>query len=117
MRAGRGLENKKWRVILYILYIDMILLIIRSVYRVAEYGSLKHHNPISTNETYFYTLDTLEMLILNILWIPFHPGFWDMLNDKTEEDHIEFNHKDEKNHQGDKKFSNTKEADMVELDI
>ena len=78
-------EDKNLKVIIYIMYIDMALLIIRSAYRVAEYGNLEYHNSISTNEALFYTLDILEMLILNILWIPFHPGFWNMLemeNDK-----------------------------------
>ena len=77
--------NRKWKVILYILYIDMILLIIRSCYRVAEYGNLEYHNPISTNEKYFYTLDIMEMLLLNVLWVPFHPGFWDMSDDSSVE--------------------------------
>jgi hypothetical protein len=61
------------------MYIDMILLITRSSYRVAEYANMTFRNPISTNETLFYTLDALLMFILNILWVPFHPGYWDML--------------------------------------
>lgn len=71
-------EGYKGEKLIFILYIDMILLIIRSVYRVAEYGNLQYHNSISTNEKLFYGLDMLEMATLNILWIPFHPGFWGM---------------------------------------
>lgn len=70
-RSAMQLKSEK---ILIVLYIDMILLIIRSAYRVAEYGNLEYHNPISTNEHLFYGLDAAEMLLLNALWIPFHPG-------------------------------------------
>ena len=79
-------ETKKIQVIICILYVDMILLIIRSAYRIAEYANMQYHNSISTNETLFYTLDILEMLILNLLWIPFHPGFWDMLDVNNDEE-------------------------------
>ena len=77
-------EQGRWTVIFYLLYFDMILFIIRSSYRVAEFANLQFHNSISTNETLFYTLDALEMAILNVLWIPFHPGFWDMLDTESD---------------------------------
>jgi SNF family Na+-dependent transporter len=80
----KGME-RKWKLMMCILYIDMALLITRSSYRVAEYGDLQYQNAVSTNESLFYTLDVLEMLILNFLWIPFHPGFWGMLDEEKEE--------------------------------
>lgn len=79
-------EGYKGEKLIFILYIDMILLIIRSVYRVAEYGNLEYHNSISTNEELFYGLDVLEMAILNALWIPFHPGFWGMKGGDDDEE-------------------------------
>jgi len=68
----------KWKFILYVLYFNMILLLIRSAYRIAEYGNMQYHNSVSVNEPLFYCLDVLEMFLLNLSWIPFHPGFWDM---------------------------------------
>jgi len=82
LKRGTKFDNNV-KVIIYVLYADMILLIIRSSYRVAEYGNLQYHNSISTNEHLFFGLDTVEMALVNLLWIPFHPGFWKMLeNDK-----------------------------------
>jgi len=72
-------EFKKPRIIFIILFFDMILLIIRSSYRVAEFADLQYRNAISLNENLFYALDTAMMLTLNVLWIPFHPGFWGIL--------------------------------------
>jgi len=66
-----------------VLYCDMVLLIIRSVYRVIEFSQLQFHNPISTNETLFYCLDALPILMFNLLWIPFHPGIWGLFTPKS----------------------------------
>ena len=74
------LFSNKWRVTFGILYLDMMLLIIRSCYRIAEYSNLQFQNPISTNETYFYTFDTMLMLLLSYVWIAFHPGVWRLFN-------------------------------------
>jgi len=83
-RTDDTVEKKKdisnCKMLIYVLYLDMILLITRSVYRVAEYGNLQYRNSISQNENIFYALDATMMLALNFLWIPFHPGFWDMLD-------------------------------------
>ena len=88
---NQGQKKERWTIIFYLLYFDMILFIIRSAYRVAEFGNLEFHNSIATNETLFYTLDALEMAVLNLFWIPFHPGFWDMLD--TENDDVEMTEK------------------------
>jgi hypothetical protein len=66
------------RILITVLYIDVLLLIIRSSYRVAEFANLEYQNPISTNETLFYVLDVLCMAVLNALWIPCHPSFLGM---------------------------------------
>lgn len=68
-----SLQLKSERVLI-VLYVDMILLIIRSAYRVAEYGNMEHHNSIRSNEGLFYGLDATMMMLLNLLWVPFHPG-------------------------------------------
>ena len=80
--------NDKWKVIFYVLYFDMILLTIRSIYRVAEYATTSFHNSISLNESLFYGLDIVLMIVLLLVWIPFHPGLWDLVeedNEKTQE--------------------------------
>jgi hypothetical protein len=74
--------NEKWKKIFFVLYFDMILLTIRSIYRVAEFADGKYHSKISINESLFYGLDIVLMLLILAVWIPFHPGFWDMLDDK-----------------------------------
>jgi len=67
-------QSPKHKILLGILLFDTILLIIRTSYRIAEYSNIQFRNPISKNEKLFYDLDAFEMLFLNILWVPFHPG-------------------------------------------
>jgi len=67
--------STKWRRVSF-LYFDVLLLILRSAYRIAEYSHLQYYNSISLNETLFYCLDTIPMCILNFIWIPFHPVFY-----------------------------------------
>ena len=70
-----------FKIMNYVIFIDMILLITRNSYRVAEFSDLHYHSPISTNEHLFFALDAALMLFLNSLWIPFHPGLWGIFED------------------------------------
>jgi hypothetical protein len=79
---GSTPQDEKWRKIFYVLYMDMILLTVRSIYRVAEFANPTFHNKISLNEGMFYGLDIVLMLAILVLWIPFHPGFWDMVDNE-----------------------------------
>jgi len=79
MRDNLNDDLRNCKIMMYVLFFDMILLILRSAYRVAEYGDLKYHNSVSTNEHLFYGCDFTEMLLLNLIWVPFHPGFWNIL--------------------------------------
>eukprot|EP00026_Physarum_polycephalum_P013620 Phypoly_transcript_14038.p1 GENE.Phypoly_transcript_14038~~Phypoly_transcript_14038.p1 ORF type:complete len:281 (+),score=33.60 Phypoly_transcript_14038:152-994(+) len=66
-------DIRKWWPIFVAFYLSMVMIIIRSCYRVAEFkGPL--HNPISLSEPTFYACDTLALLIFMIIWIVFHPS-------------------------------------------
>jgi len=82
-QEGKEAEFTACRVMMALMFVHMLLLIIRSTFRVAEYGNLEFHNPISTNEGLFYGCDVAMMMLLNALWVPFHPGFWGILKETT----------------------------------
>ncbi|KAF2072622.1 hypothetical protein CYY_006060 [Polysphondylium violaceum] len=67
-------EDKKWRIIFYALYASGLLIILRSIYRVAEYAG-GYHSKVMLNEGLFYGLDALVIFLLMCIWVPFHPGF------------------------------------------
>jgi len=67
-------SRPKWHAIFLALYINMIMLVIRSVFRVAEFAP-GYHSAIALNEPLFYGLDALPILIVYATWIPLHPGF------------------------------------------
>eukprot|EP00026_Physarum_polycephalum_P014648 Phypoly_transcript_15186.p1 GENE.Phypoly_transcript_15186~~Phypoly_transcript_15186.p1 ORF type:complete len:283 (+),score=51.62 Phypoly_transcript_15186:82-930(+) len=71
----RRQQHVRWMNIFYVVYVNMLCLSIRAVYRVVEFAQGDYHNKISDNETYFYVLDVLLMMILIASWIPFHPSF------------------------------------------
>jgi len=73
-------QDVRWKRILVVLYVDMILLITRAIYRLVEFSLPGYHNRISTDERYFYSLDTLLMIIIMILWMFYHPGFHGMID-------------------------------------
>jgi len=75
-------EDKKWRIIFYALYASALLIILRSIYRVAEYAG-GYHSAIMLNEGLFYGLDALAIFILMCIWCPFHPGFVVISNKKN----------------------------------
>ncbi|OTA98451.1 hypothetical protein M426DRAFT_69791 [Hypoxylon sp. CI-4A] len=62
-----------WRKLLIALYISSGLIMIRSIYRVAEYvtGS---DGELQSKEAYLYCLDALPMLLVAIAYNWFHPG-------------------------------------------
>ena len=62
-----------WKQLVYVLYISSGLIMIRSVYRVAEYvtGS---EGVLMSKEFYLYCLDALPMLLVALSYNYFHPG-------------------------------------------
>jgi hypothetical protein len=71
-------RESRWIVLYYLLLINMGLLITRSGYRVAEYAIGGFYNPVSLNQSYFYGMDCNLMLLLMLVWLPAHPGFYDL---------------------------------------
>ncbi|KAI2463143.1 RTA1 like protein [Annulohypoxylon bovei var. microspora] len=62
-----------WRKLIYVLYITSALIMIRSVYRVAEY-ILGSTGELQAKELYLYCLDALPMLIVALSYNWFHPS-------------------------------------------
>jgi hypothetical protein len=77
-------HSEKWKNIFWVLYFDMTLLTIRSIYRVYEY--VKAMDGVTLSESYFYGLDLALMVLLLLAWIPFHPGLQDMSKSDEEEE-------------------------------
>eukprot|EP01114_Cavostelium_apophysatum_P015554 TRINITY_DN4257_c0_g1_i1.p1 TRINITY_DN4257_c0_g1~~TRINITY_DN4257_c0_g1_i1.p1 ORF type:complete len:292 (+),score=36.03 TRINITY_DN4257_c0_g1_i1:1-876(+) len=76
-------EDQRWRRLLPMLYLHMVLFLIRSCYRLAEYSFEGFHNRVSTNEGLFYGCDVALMMVIMITWIPFFPGFHGIEERKT----------------------------------
>lgn len=74
--------KEKWIKMFYALYISMMLLIIRSVYRIVEF-LLGFRGYIAIHELYFYIFECLLIIFAFALFIPLHPGIW--MSEKTNE--------------------------------
>ncbi|KYQ89971.1 hypothetical protein DLAC_11728 [Tieghemostelium lacteum] len=74
--------DSKWRRIIYALYITVFLLVLRSIYRVCEYAG-GWMNPIQRSEPTFYACDTLLIFFLMCVWVPLHPGFFNLKPDNS----------------------------------
>lgn len=62
-----------WKKLLYVLYISSALVMVRSIYRVAEYV-LGSDGELQSKEAYLYCLDALPMLIVALAYNWFHPS-------------------------------------------
>lgn len=62
-----------WKKLLYVLYISSGLIMVRSVYRVAEY-LLGSDGELQAKEVYLYCLDALPMLIVALAYNWYHPS-------------------------------------------
>lgn len=62
-----------WKSLIYTLYLSSALIMIRSIYRVAEYvtGS---EGILMSKEVYLYVLDALPMVLVAFSYNFFHPG-------------------------------------------
>jgi len=76
IKAEKAVEGSRpyWHKIFIALYINMVMLVIRSVFRLAEFAP-GYHSAIALNEPLFYGLDALPILLVYATWIPLHPGF------------------------------------------
>lgn len=75
--------NLQWQGIFYVIYVNMICLSIRALYRVAEFQGGSTKGALSVDEAYFYVLDVVLMMILIASWIPFHPSHFGLTKEET----------------------------------
>ncbi|KAI0844920.1 RTA1 like protein [Daldinia vernicosa] len=62
-----------WKTLILVLYLSSALVMVRSVYRVAEYV-LGSDGELQSKEVYLYCLDALPMLIVSLAYNWFHPS-------------------------------------------
>ncbi|KAI1458577.1 RTA1 like protein [Annulohypoxylon moriforme] len=62
-----------WRKLLIVLYVSSSLIMVRSIYRVAEYV-LGSDGELQSKEVYLYILDALPMFLVAISYNVFHPS-------------------------------------------
>ncbi|EFQ97005.1 hypothetical protein MGYG_00048 [Nannizzia gypsea CBS 118893] len=74
--TGRLLESKRtWRPLLYSLYISLLFITVRIIYRLIEFSSgHTASNPIPYHEWYMYVFDAAPMLVAIGVWNVTHPG-------------------------------------------
>ncbi|KAI0894540.1 RTA1 like protein-domain-containing protein [Annulohypoxylon nitens] len=65
-----------WRALLFTLYASLTCITIRIIFRLVEFssGSTGVSNPLLTNETYFYVLEAMPMLLAILSFSVIHPG-------------------------------------------
>lgn len=79
------LETKPVRIVLITLYFSMVLILVRSIYRLVEHlgnteidlgdlTALEALSPILRHEWYFYVFEATVMLLNSALWNVFNPG-------------------------------------------
>jgi hypothetical protein len=73
--------REPWIKIFYALYLSMILLIIRSIYRIVEF-SMGFRGYLAIHETYFYIFECLLIIFAFALFLPLHPGIWMSFEDR-----------------------------------
>jgi len=73
LKVRKNATEGEWLKIFIALYATIVLIIIRSIYRLVEFAG-GFHNSISTNENLFYGLDSLVLAIFVALWIYYHPS-------------------------------------------
>jgi hypothetical protein len=75
-RAGRLMGEKQyWRKLLFPLYLSLIAISIRIIFRLIQFSSgLDKSNRILYHEFYIYVFDAAPMVLAIVLWNVFHPG-------------------------------------------
>lgn len=75
--------REPWIRIFHALYLSMILLIIRSTYRIVEFA-MGFRGYLAIHEVYFYVFECLLIIFAFGLYLPLHPGIW-MPREKKEQ--------------------------------
>ncbi|RPB00483.1 hypothetical protein L873DRAFT_1834998 [Choiromyces venosus 120613-1] len=70
-------ERKGWLALTVSLYLVLVLITVRIIFRLAEHPSgIKESNPIPYHEAYIYVLDAAPMLLALSINALLHPGRW-----------------------------------------
>ncbi|KAF7334411.1 RTA1-domain-containing protein [Mycena venus] len=72
-KMARLAGSPEWKRPLYIMYVCIVLITIRIIFRLVEFSS-GVFSPITMHEAPFYTLEALPMFSALLLWNIFHPG-------------------------------------------
>ena len=68
-------EKQYWRKLLFALYLSLVAISTRIIFRLIEFSSgLDSNNKIIYNEWYIYVFDAAPMIIAIAIWNAFHPG-------------------------------------------
>ncbi|KAI0383618.1 RTA1 like protein-domain-containing protein [Hypomontagnella monticulosa] len=68
-------RQKSWKPLLMVLYVVLVLITIRIIYRIAEFaGGITPSNPVPSHEEYSYALDCLPMMLALLILAIWHPG-------------------------------------------
>jgi len=75
-------EDTRWTRIFYVVFLNMLLLAIRGLYRVAEFQQKLATPPSNSlsSESFFYGFDAMLMVVLMLSWFIFHPFHFGMHN-------------------------------------
>ncbi|EXJ85588.1 hypothetical protein A1O1_05953 [Capronia coronata CBS 617.96] len=75
-RSGLVTEAKvRWRWILYALYICLLAITARIIFRLVEFSrGFGEDNPLPHKEGYFYALEAVPMFFAILIWNALHPG-------------------------------------------
>jgi hypothetical protein len=66
---------QRWRPLLYMLYVSLVLITVRIIFRLVEFsGGVGPNSPILSHESYQYVLDALPMTFAILVWNFVHPG-------------------------------------------
>ncbi|KAK9710691.1 hypothetical protein K7432_008252 [Basidiobolus ranarum] len=84
--AGPNAEynESRWRIIYIPIYINIVMLVARSIYRLVEFLG-GYDGYVSTHEEYFYGFDTLLIIIGYLSFIVIHPGRLKLFNNVVDE--------------------------------
>ncbi|KAI1626474.1 RTA1 domain protein [Exophiala viscosa] len=75
-KTGRLAGDKlRWKWILYALYICLLAITVRIIFRLIEFSrGFGTNNPLPHKEAYFYALEALPMFFGILIWNAIHPG-------------------------------------------
>ncbi|KAI2469543.1 RTA1 like protein-domain-containing protein [Annulohypoxylon bovei var. microspora] len=73
--SATGEKKPSWKPLLIVLYVVLVLITTRNMYRIAEFaGGITPSNPVPFHEEYSYALDCFPMMLALLILVIWHPG-------------------------------------------